>query len=370
MAILIKQQLGYKHIRLCKSNATKKVSIPHRQATNPDLSRFTRSNSVFQFLIGRLQTRDDSAWFESEISFNSSQVGYKRGITFLRIWGFLGFNSSQVGYKRLFVGQYVGPRLGFNSSQVGYKLQRLVEDNASNLFQFLIGRLQTNTAWPRRGLTGCPFQFLIGRLQTRRRILPHFCVESGFNSSQVGYKHTGKNNSEQLSHYRFQFLIGRLQTHQPACPHQRGGVSIPHRQATNAQRKRRMGSDASVSIPHRQATNHWHTQTIFYGHPFQFLIGRLQTHHDPFIFSMSICFNSSQVGYKHQGSENQGSKKKTFQFLIGRLQTGTRGSNRLPNSMFQFLIGRLQTHHHRFRFSPHHVSIPHRQATNTEHAVD
>ncbi len=166
------------------------------------------------------------------------------------------------------------------------------------------------------------FQFLIGRLQTLVRIL------------------------DMVYHDMFQFLIGRLQTRQlrPLASVLKR-VSIPHRQATNESKFQVLLVSHAVSIPHRQATNGcWHGRECAGGNKFQFLIGRLQTNFisPPSIFHRS-GFNSSQVGYKLDLSQN------------------TRGGIQL----FQFLIGRLQTKGDPYRPPDHRdVSIPHRQATN------
>ena len=58
------------------------------------------------------------------------------------------------------------------------------------MFQFLIGRLETESGWGTSGLAR-EFQFLIGRLET-------------------------KMSKTRMTMYKgFQFLIGRLETHEP-----------------------------------------------------------------------------------------------------------------------------------------------------------
>ena len=80
----------------------------------------------------------------------------------------------------------------------------IMNDGAIILFQFLIGRLETNAAYY---CSRCyrRFQFLIGRLETA-----YHCVSFVTSSS-------------------FQFLIGRLETDSLSGPIPSECVSIPHR---------------------------------------------------------------------------------------------------------------------------------------------
>ncbi len=104
----------------------------------------------------------------------------------------------------------------------------------------------------------------------------------------------------------------------------------------------------NVSIPYRQATNEQLLKEVRdYFEPFQFLIGRLQTHFHSFQQpAQCFCFNSLQVGYKQV-------HHRIFPILEG---------------MFQFLIGRLQTIIGIFLYTHSiiDVSIPYRQATNRD----
>ena len=128
---------------------------------------FELRSSVFQSLIGRLQT--GLAWLDKFIEkndFNPSQVGYRRTYWELLYRHILNFNPSQVGYRHKAARKYFPLDFNFNPSQVGY---RLVGEKQTkfmrSIFQSLIGRLQT----PIPAVAGnvlFSFQSLIGRLQT------------------------------------------------------------------------------------------------------------------------------------------------------------------------------------------------------------
>ena len=139
------------------------------------------------------------------------------------------------------------------------------------------------------------FQFLIGRLAIEKfrqgRIpAPHF------NSSQVG------SQCRHIDMFHHIFFI-----------------SIPHRQARNAQLKlnfcarwhnfnsSQVGSQLylghlssripdRISIPHRQARNRKISSRSNSGSAFQFLIGRLAMPAHRYVSSYILYFNSSQVG--------------------------------------------------------------------------
>ena len=266
------------------------VSIPHRQARNQfvqpalplDVESFNSSQvgsqlhryglslkieKAFQFLIGRLATYCYTLWFlilrkvsiphrqarnspllqnyfQSNLRFNSSQVGSQQNFLYQFYLCPLCFNSSQVGSqlstltpsclaKRSFNSSQVGSQPGtkvqvqkilyrFNSSQVGSQLYRF--------FRFFI--------------VDSLFQFLIGRLATHRYGLP-LKIEKAF-----------------------QFLIGRLATLSLLCQ-----LYFPEQ----------------VSIPHRQARNvYWNIDGGFV-QVFQFLIGRLATYFYIIKSSIQTC---------------------------------------------------------------------------------
>ena len=186
---------------------------------------------------------------------------------------------------------------------------------------------------PHRQATNCNDQ---------QKIMPVIC----FNSSQVGYKHAGKNNSEQLSHYRFQFLIGRLQTIPVVVAHDRDiPVSIPHRQATNEPYARFFPFIMSSFqfLIGRLQTNRRDAACGDLEGRFQFLIGRLQTKVIAPGSSSCSCFNSSQVGYKrlclHYDMRHDWAVS-----IPHRQATNSRNNTRKDDhDGFQFLIGRLQT---------------------------
>ncbi len=257
----------------------------------------------FQFLIGRLQTPltafSPAAPVAVSIPHRQATNGTDIPVNTVTEPG---FNSSQVGYKLTATSNALCCPTSFNSSQVGYKLYcGQLGQKSWYLFQFLIGRLQTEI---QRCLVLLAYPVSIPHRQATNPLvwpLPNVWL-GGFNSSQVGYK-PQISASFRVRISMFQFLIGRLQT------------------------------ELFVRLANYQAE-------------FQFLIGRLQTRDrfaiffvrndgfnssqvgykqdEPFkvTFHPERCFNSSQVGYK-PGPGNRPRKRWTgwFQFLIGRLQT-------------------------------------------------
>ena len=189
----------------------------------------------FQFLIGRLQTCSPvPAMLFDTICFNSSQVGYKPYHGTCASICTNCFNSSQVGYKPLF--DYLFCR-------------------DENLFQFLIGRLQTNPLGHQPKFYLCRFNSSQVGYKLHMRACPFLLYHFSFNSSQVGYK---------LS-----------------C------------------QKDILSDSTVVSIPHRQATN-----TLFGGHepvP-QLGFNSSQVGYKRYTIEEKEenekSFNSSQVGYK------------------------------------------------------------------------
>ena len=262
------------------------VSIPHRQATNSNvrchfITSITGFNSSqvgykrgqlvctasslggFQFLIGRLQTIPGEDEEDTEVCFNSSQVGYKPYPCFFPKCYRCSFNSSQVGYKHRHNSLLPHIRLvSIPHRQATNYVLRYVDilqchvsiphRQATNVVQVTgIGR-RNDVSIPHRQATNFlgtvwvfsvgQFQFLIGRLQTR----PY-----------LNYIDTAS---------MFQFLIGRLQT----------------RMATEGR-----GGQVCVSIPHRQATNPALQFSVLF---------------------LDCSFNSSQVGYKLYARVGEGDR--------------------------------------------------------------
>ena len=121
------------------------------------------------------------------------------------------------------------------------------------------------------------FQFLIGWLQTQITLLLQQ-EKQGFNSSQVGYKHTSTCISI-ININMFQFLIGWLQTYPNEITTNATMVFqflIGWLQTTGGTAFRIFS--VGVSIPHRLATNcRAYKYALSRKEQFQFLIGWLQT---------------------------------------------------------------------------------------------
>ena len=210
------------------------------------------------------------------------------------------------------------------------------------MFQSLIGRLQTATQ-PATRHNISSFQSLIGRLQTNK--ITYFTFKTyRFNPSQVGYKRSlpptswatySCFNPSQVG-YKLYDGSALPKVKYSFNPSQVGYKLLPNCSSVNL---------ILVSIPHRQATNlpvSSPTPPInpcF--NPSQ--VGYKPCNHECTYLTMS-SFNPSQVGYKHGGSALGSSTFISFQSLIGRLQTP-----------FEAV----------FLTVTFHVSIPHRQATNT-----
>ena len=211
-------QVGYKHAgkhTCAPSNRT--VSIPHRLATNCNGPYRASSSTGFQFLIGWLQTFLRKYAKPNELSFNSSQVGYKPII-------------DAIDRVLFFEFQFL---IGWLQTRPAQRTRQIT----CNWFQFLIGWLQTLKEDFPDDLEAM-FQFLIGWLQTRNQNTSQ-AIRNSFNSSQVGYKPStstawsmlfpGFNSSQVgykpdsnqigiVSYDMFQFLIGWLQTEKVVLP--------------------------------------------------------------------------------------------------------------------------------------------------------
>ncbi len=167
------------------------VSIPHRQATN---DREYINHLIlfrFQFLIGRLQTLRLSIGGADVLSFNSSQVGYKRIplIVLKSTRSQFQFLIGRLQTKQPPPQQEDSISFQFLIGRLQTVGNTITANTTITKFQFLIGRLQTENPIMWLIFDGNAFQFLIGRLQTWAMDVQDKLWNCSFNSSQVGYKH-------------------------------------------------------------------------------------------------------------------------------------------------------------------------------------
>ena len=195
----------------------------------------------------------------SNMSFNSSQVGWKPYHSSLFIISLHCFNSSQVGWKRWW-------SWGANIS---------LQVSIPQKFQFLIGRLET-------GEPGAAWSGLIVSIPHRQAgnaPLPFFLQRAG--AVSIPHRQAGNSIFQRptLKMALFQFLIGRLETFFP----------LP---------------DLVKQIGFQFLIGRLETTEGLYfigaGDQFQFLIGRLETTVEFGLQLPGACFNSSQVGWKRE----------------------------------------------------------------------
>ena len=164
-------QAGYKLSILERQNIMhliKIVSIPHRLDTNVDDFEELLVFTEFQYLIGWIQTISEQQILYQNLSFNTSQAGYKLstllGNFFLirvSIPHRLDTNFDSFSKCKLRCSVSIPHRLdtniyqvqsvnyiilSFNTSQAGYKLQPMGQGIGIPMqFQYLIGWIQTCT---------------------------------------------------------------------------------------------------------------------------------------------------------------------------------------------------------------------------------
>ena len=170
-------QVGYKLIDEGLGETWAKVSIPYRLATNLSASLNDGCIPKFQFLIGWLQT----------MSNGQSGTSLRREFQFLIGW----LQTYVAGYRKE----------GGEKVSIPYRLATntvLLHTQQFFLCVSIPYRLATNYGErvhlyrPKR-----EFQFLIGWLQTPEVLFQVRALVCGFNSLQVGYKHS-KSDSKRV----------------------------------------------------------------------------------------------------------------------------------------------------------------------------
>ena len=276
------------------------VSIPHRLATNQKRLELERTNAICfnPSQVGYKPRKRRSLICVSQC-FNPSQVGYKPLFYSSFSHHPASFNPSQVGYK-LSTAFLLTPSTSicFNPSQVGYKLVDFAEQRGpQEQFQSLIGWLQTLASGV-YATCSMEFQSLIGWLQTVPALFEN-CLCDQF-QSLIGWLQTRTRAAGATSQDAFQSLIGWLQTEwksyirQPFHsfnPSQVGYKLI----AWDIPEGKKRQFQSLIGWLQTGAITKVQDDTS----PFQSLIGWLQTRWSDFITLTQICFNPSQVGYKH-----------------------------------------------------------------------
>ena len=276
----------------------------------------------------------------------------------------LRFNSLQVGYKQA-LAEKIAERWGsFNSLQVGYKLSghckhclihhvSIPYRQATNCYSIINLFINQGVSIPYRQATNCillrscfitalvsiPYRQATNSILSNRRGI----LMSRFNSLQVGYKppaeksqYTGYScfNSLQVGYKRPAWCCGifRLAPFQFLI-----GRLQTHITPVNVD----INPEFQFLIGRLQTKRPCHIQIFF--KVFQFLIGRLQTFERSFFFSRYSAFQFLIGRLQTPAGFASGHDSPRFQFLIGRLQTVLISRKSRSVNVFQFLIGRLQT---------------------------